>query len=256
MSPPTSSSRSGRASLVSSVKTRHISRSSVSGWASEQVVCVQKVAGASPDRWRQCVKEDPPGRWDSVSVFLCHPPITRRPSTMSPWQTSCPASAAEPLLDRGACRLQASGDSTGGRAWSRMTTTTSSSAEWCTVSVSSVQDTICQDTICSIHDLSRHNLFKTHFTRHNLFKTHFTRHDLSRHISMLVSVRERHNLFKTRSSFCHTPHVNFSGSSDRVRGVRFCHHLHSALSSDRVRGACTCCHLRSGFLGHRLRESQ
>ena len=124
-------------------------------------------------------------------VFLCHPPITRRPSTMSwPWQTSCPASAAELLLDRGACRLQASGDSTGGRAWrgacrlqasgdstggrarSRMTTTTvrarrvgrpSSSAEWWTVSVSSVQDTICsrhnlsrhvsQDTICSRHDL-------------------------------------------------------------------------------------------------------
>ena len=162
MSPPTSSSRSGRASLMSSVKTRHISRSSVSGWASEQGVCVQKVAGASPDRWRQCVKEDPPWSMGQCLVFLCHPPITRRPSTMSPWQTSCPASAAEPLLDRGACRLQASGDSTGGRAWSRMTTTTvrarrvgrpSSSAEWCTVSVSSVHDTICQDTICSIHDL-------------------------------------------------------------------------------------------------------
>ena len=122
----------------------------------------------------------------------------------------------QPLLDRGACRSQASGDSTGGRAWSRMTTTSvrarcvgrpSSSAEWCTVSVSSVQHTICQDTF---HD----------------------------------------------ASFCHTPHVNFSGSSDPVPGVRFCHHLHSALSSDRVRGACTCCHLRSGFLGDRLRESQ
>ena len=251
-------------------------------------MCVQKVAGASPDRWRQCVKEDPPWSMGQCLVFLCHPPITRRPSTMSPWQTSCPASAAEPLLDRGACRLQASGDSTGGRAWSRMTTTSvrarrvgrpSSSAEWCTVSVSSVQDTICQDTF---HDacfcLTRHNLFKTHFTmldepelpehevqepedehekgkpRHNLFKTQSvqdticSRHDLS-----------WHNLFRTRfhdASFCHTPHVNFSGSSDRVRGVRFCHHLHSALSSDRVRGACTCCHLRSGFLGHRLRESQ
>ena len=106
-------------------------------------MCVQKVAGASPDRWRQCVKEDPPRSMGQCLVFLCHPPVTRRPSTMSPWQTSCPASAAEPLLDRGACRLQASGDSTGGRAWSRMTTTTvrarrvgrpSSSAEWCTVS--------------------------------------------------------------------------------------------------------------------------
>ena len=33
-------------------------------------MCVQKVAGASPDRWRQRVKEDPPGRWDSVSFFV------------------------------------------------------------------------------------------------------------------------------------------------------------------------------------------
>ena len=48
---PSSPSCSGWASLVSSVKTRHISRSSVSGKASEQGVCVQKVAGASPDRW-------------------------------------------------------------------------------------------------------------------------------------------------------------------------------------------------------------
>ena len=179
-------------------------------------------------------------------------------------------------LDRGACRLQASGDSTGGRAWSRMTTTSvrarcvgrpSSSAEWCTVSVSSVQDTICQDTICS-----RHSLFKTHFTRHNLFKTHFTmldepelpEHEVQEPEDEHEKGKPRHDLFMTQSvqdtfhgfSFCHTPHANFSGSSDRVRGVRFCHHLHSALSSDRVRGACTCCHLRSGFLGHRLRESQ
>ena len=39
--PSTSSSRSRRASLVSSVKTRHISWSSVSGWVSEQGVCVR-----------------------------------------------------------------------------------------------------------------------------------------------------------------------------------------------------------------------
>ena len=136
---------------------------------------MQKVAGASPDRWRQCVKEDPPWSMGQCLVFLCHPPITRRPSTMSPWQTSCPASAAELLLDRGACRLQASGDSTGGRARSRMTTTTvrarrvgrpSSSAEWCTVSVSSVQD-----TICSRHNLSRHNLFKTQSVQDTFHKT-------------------------------------------------------------------------------------
>ena len=55
----TSSSRSGRASLVSSVKTRHISRSSrLRVGTGASCVCVQKVAGASPDRWRQCVKED------------------------------------------------------------------------------------------------------------------------------------------------------------------------------------------------------
>ena len=102
-------------------------------------MCVQKVAGASSDRWRQCVKEDPPQVDGTVSRFFC---VTL-------------LSQDQPLLDRGACRLQASGDSTGGRAWSRMTTTSirarcvgrpSSIAEWCTVSVSSVQDTICQDT--------------------------------------------------------------------------------------------------------------
>ena len=184
-------------------------------------MCVQKVAGASPDRWRQCVKEDPPWSMGQCLVFLCHPPITRRPSTMSPWQTSCPASAAELLLDRGACRLQASGDSTGGRARSRMTKTTvrarrvgrpSSSAEWWTVSVSSVQDTICsrhnllrhvsQDTICS-----RHNLFKTRFTRHDLFKTHFTmlhepelpEHEVQEPEDEHERGKPRHDLFKTQS---------------------------------------------------------
>ena len=134
-------------------------------------MCVLKVAGASPDCWRQRVKEDPPWSMGQCLVFLCHPPITRRPSTMSwPWQTSCPASAAELLLDRGACRLQASGDSTGGRARSRMTTTTvrarrvgrpSRRAEWWTASVSSVQDTIC----------SRHNLFKTRSVQDTFHKT-------------------------------------------------------------------------------------
>ena len=49
--PSTSTSCSARSSHVSSVKTRHISWSSLSGYASEQGVCVQKVAGASPDRW-------------------------------------------------------------------------------------------------------------------------------------------------------------------------------------------------------------
>ena len=73
----TSSSRSGRASLVSSVRAIHISRTSVSGQAAEQVVCVQKVAGASPDRWRQCVKEDPFWSVRQCLGFLCHPPITR-----------------------------------------------------------------------------------------------------------------------------------------------------------------------------------
>ena len=83
-----------------------------------------------------------------------------------------------------------------------------------------------QDTICSRH-ISR-CLFLSHMTQ----SVQDTFHD---------------------ACFCHTPHVNFCGSSDRVRGVRFCHHLHSALSSDRVRGACICCHLHSGFLGDRLR---
>ena len=73
----TSSSRSGRASLVSSVRAIHISRSSVSGQAAEQGVCVQKVARASPDRWRQCVKEDPYWSVGQCLGFLCHPPITR-----------------------------------------------------------------------------------------------------------------------------------------------------------------------------------
>ena len=159
---------------------------------------------------RQCVKEDPPGRWDSVSVFC----VTL-------------LSQDQPLVDRGACRLQASGDSTGGRAWSRMTTTSvrarrvgrpSSRAEWCTVSV---QDTICQDTF---HDacfcLTRHNLFKTHFTM--LDEPELPEHEVqepedahkkgkpcliltrsvqdtiySRHISRCLFLSQRHNLFKT-----------------------------------------------------------
>ena len=51
ISPP-SWSCSGRASLVSSVKTRHISRSSLPRVGiGASCVCVQKVAGASPDRW-------------------------------------------------------------------------------------------------------------------------------------------------------------------------------------------------------------
>ena len=149
-------------------------------------------------------------------VFLCHPPVTRRPSTMSPWQTSCPASAAEPLLDRGACRLQASGDSTGGRAWSRMTTTTvwarrvgrpSSSAEWCTVSVPFVQDTICQDTfhktqsvqdtICSRHISQDTNLFKTHFTM--LDEPELPEHEVQEPEDEHEKGKPRHNQFKTRS---------------------------------------------------------
>ena len=40
-------------------------------------MCVQKVAGASPHRWRQCVKEDPPWSMGQCLVFLCYPPITR-----------------------------------------------------------------------------------------------------------------------------------------------------------------------------------
>ena len=155
-------------------------------------MCVQKVAEASPDRWRQCVKEDPLWSMRQCLVFLCHPPITRRPSTMSPWQTSCPASTAELLLDRGACRLQASGDSTGGRARSRMTTTTvrarrvgrpSSSAEWCTVSVSSVQD-----TICSRQNLSRHDLFKTRSVHDTICSRHVSQDTIcSRHISRCLT---------------------------------------------------------------------
>ena len=74
ISPSTSSSCSGRASLVSSVKTRHISWSLRVGIGG---VCVQKVAGASPDRWDHGAtmgQRGPPGRGDNVFV---HTPITR-----------------------------------------------------------------------------------------------------------------------------------------------------------------------------------
>ena len=47
------------------------------------------------------------------------------------------------------------------RVRSRRVGRPSGSAEWCTVSVSSVQDTICQDTICQDTICSRHDLFKT-----------------------------------------------------------------------------------------------
>ena len=83
----------------------------------------------------------------TVSRFFVSPPITRRPSTMSPWQTSCPASAAEPLLDRGACRLQASGDSTGGRAWSRMTTTSVPARRVGRPSSSAARTCVCANTL-------------------------------------------------------------------------------------------------------------
>ena len=50
----------------------HLSRQDTS----EQGVCVQKVAGASPDCWgpmgRLRVKEDPPGRGDNVFVLVSH----------------------------------------------------------------------------------------------------------------------------------------------------------------------------------------
>ena len=81
--------------------------------------------------------------------------------------------------------------------------------------------------------LSRHDLLKTRSV-----KTHFT---------MLVSVSQDTICQDTfhGESFCHTLHVNFSGSGDRVRGARFCRHLHSAFFSDRVRGVRTCCLLCS-----------
>ena len=55
--------------------------------------------------------------------------------------------------------------------------------------------------------------------------------------------KPRHDLFKTRSvqdtfhdaSFCHTPHVNLSGSSDRVRGVRCCQIGDGTNSTSRVK---------------------
>ena len=107
-------------------------------------MCVQKVAGASPDRWRQCVKEDPPGRWDSVSFFV---------STSYHKTTFHNVSLAD--IVSGVCS----------RA--------SSNAEWCTVSVSSVQDTICQDTFHntqSVQDTicSRHISQDTICSRHDL----------------------------------------------------------------------------------------
>ena len=74
LTPSTSSSCSGRGSLASPVKTRHISWSSLSGLASEQGgVCLQKVAGASPDRReRQRVKLAPPGRGRNAFVLVSH----------------------------------------------------------------------------------------------------------------------------------------------------------------------------------------
>ena len=73
ISSSTSSSSSGRASLVSSVKTRHVSWSSLSGQTLEQGVCVQKLPGASPHRIeRQRVKLAPQGRGGSAFVLVSH----------------------------------------------------------------------------------------------------------------------------------------------------------------------------------------
>ena len=81
--------------------------------------------------------------------------------------------------------------------------------------------------------LSRQDLLMTRSV-----KTHFT---------MLVSVSQDTICQDTfhDACFCHTLHVNFSGSGDRVRGARFCRHLHSAFFSDRVYGVRTCCLLCS-----------
>ena len=70
----------------------------------------------------------------------------------------------------------------------------------------------------------------SHFVKTRSVKTHFT---------MLVSVSQDTICQDTfhDACFCLTPHVNFSGSGDRVRGTRFCRPLHRALSSERVRGA-------------------
>ena len=72
----TSSSRSERASLVSSVKTRHISWSSSQGRLRSKVcACVQKVAGASSDRWgygAPAGQRRLPGRGDNVFVHASH----------------------------------------------------------------------------------------------------------------------------------------------------------------------------------------
>ena len=116
---------------------------------------------------------------------------------------------------------------------------------------------VSQDTICSRH-------ISQCFTSLSCMSMRCRSLRMSTRKASQDTICSRHDLFMTQSvhdtlhdaSFCHTPHVNFSGSIDRVRGVRFCHHLHRVLSSDRVRGADTCCHLRSDFLGHRLRESQ
>ena len=72
---------------------------------------------------------------------------------------------------------------------------------------------------------------------------------------MLVSVSEDTICQDTfdDACFCLTPHVNFSGSGDRVRGTRFCRHLHRALSSNRTRGARFCRHLHSAFFSDRVR---
>ena len=117
---------------------------------------------------RQCVKEDPPGRGDTVSVFVS--PSHHKTSRLS----------------------------TSGGLLSTMTSLRIRTRKASLVSFCSRQ--ICQDTF---HDacfcLTRHDLFKTQSVQD-------TFHD---------------------ACSCHTPHVNFS--SDRVRGARFCHHLHSLL---------------------------
>ena len=153
-------------------------------------MCVQKVAGASRDRWDHGAptgqRRTPWSRGYCVCSHSHHK--TSRLSTSGRF----PSSMTEPDLPEH--EVQEPED-------------THKKGKPCLIlfQTRSVQDTFHDACFC----LTRHDLFKTPSVQD-------TFHDVCS---------------------CLTPHVNFSG--DRVRGARFCRHLHRALSSDRVRGACT-----------------
>ena len=142
-------------------------------------MCVQKVAGASPDRWGH-------GAPGTVSRFFFVSPSHHKTS-----------------------RLSTSGCSS-----------------------SSMTFRSCLSMRCRSLRIR---------TRKASLVSFYSRHDLSRHISQAYFCLTRPDLFKTQSvqdtfhdaCSCHTPHVNFSGSGDRLRGALTM--IHSHVDSEETR---------------------